>query len=353
MDDPKPTARQIADDLNSRGGWRKASPRKSQGYMAICPNHNDKNPSLSVRETENGRILLHCFATTCTDDRAVYDAVERKLGKAPGSLGGPGAGYEPAARLDDGVKGARKEFEPIVPVPADAPKFSLSSRRFRSKAHGAPACFWTYRNAEGKPMGYVARYETKDADGKVVDKMIWPWTFALREGRREWVVGAMPDPRTLYNLDLIAASPDAVVQLHEGEKSADAGGIIFPNWIPTTTVGGGSAPHLTDFTPLKGRTVIICHDNDAAGVVYAQQVSALLIEAGAIPRMLRFPTAYIVKEGALEKSPYAMDPGDDMADHMRRGWTTELVREAITLSGVPLTWAIDDWEDERASQPDA
>ena len=31
-------------------------------YQACCPAHADHSPSLSVRELEDGRILLHCFA---------------------------------------------------------------------------------------------------------------------------------------------------------------------------------------------------------------------------------------------------------------------------------------------------
>lgn len=30
-------------------------------WMAACPAHTDKSPSLSVRETDDGRILIHCF----------------------------------------------------------------------------------------------------------------------------------------------------------------------------------------------------------------------------------------------------------------------------------------------------
>lgn len=32
-------------------------------YMALCPAHDDKNPSLSIRYSdEENRICLHCFA---------------------------------------------------------------------------------------------------------------------------------------------------------------------------------------------------------------------------------------------------------------------------------------------------
>lgn len=31
-------------------------------WIARCPAHEDRTPSLSVRETQDGTILLHCFA---------------------------------------------------------------------------------------------------------------------------------------------------------------------------------------------------------------------------------------------------------------------------------------------------
>src|SRR3546814_3215597 len=111
-------------------------------------------------------------------------------------------------------------------------------------------------------MGHVARYDIPATETDPADKVIWPWTFGIREGKREWCVGAMPEPRVPFNLDLIVNNPDTPIFWHEGEKAADAGKILFPNWIPTTTVGGGSAPHLTDFSRFAGRLVIICPDKD-------------------------------------------------------------------------------------------
>ena len=31
-------------------------------WLACCPAHEDKSPSLSVRELQDGRVLVHCFA---------------------------------------------------------------------------------------------------------------------------------------------------------------------------------------------------------------------------------------------------------------------------------------------------
>lgn len=31
-------------------------------WVACCPAHGDKHPSLSIREVDDGRVLIHCFA---------------------------------------------------------------------------------------------------------------------------------------------------------------------------------------------------------------------------------------------------------------------------------------------------
>ncbi len=42
--------------------------RKNQrGWLALCPAHEDRDPSLSIAEGDDGRILLRCFAGCPTD----------------------------------------------------------------------------------------------------------------------------------------------------------------------------------------------------------------------------------------------------------------------------------------------
>lgn len=45
------------------------SSRGSDQYIARCPAHGDKSPSLSIREVD-GKVLLHCFAG-CTPEEIV------------------------------------------------------------------------------------------------------------------------------------------------------------------------------------------------------------------------------------------------------------------------------------------
>lgn len=49
-----------------------------QRWVASCPAHEDKTPSLSIRETDDGRILVHDFAG-CGPD-AILSAVGLTLG---------------------------------------------------------------------------------------------------------------------------------------------------------------------------------------------------------------------------------------------------------------------------------
>jgi hypothetical protein len=39
----------------------------ASSWVARCPAHDDRNPSLAIRETEDGRALLHCFGGCSVD----------------------------------------------------------------------------------------------------------------------------------------------------------------------------------------------------------------------------------------------------------------------------------------------
>ena len=48
----------------------KARQRQAGQWSACCPGHDDKRPSLSVRETPEGAVLVHCFSG-CSADAVV------------------------------------------------------------------------------------------------------------------------------------------------------------------------------------------------------------------------------------------------------------------------------------------
>ncbi len=48
------TARELASRLKAK--------RNADGWIALCPAHEDKKPSLSITESEGGKVLTHCHA---------------------------------------------------------------------------------------------------------------------------------------------------------------------------------------------------------------------------------------------------------------------------------------------------
>jgi hypothetical protein len=46
-------------------------------YVACCPAHDDRSPSLAIKECGDGRILLHCFAGC--DIETICDALGLRL----------------------------------------------------------------------------------------------------------------------------------------------------------------------------------------------------------------------------------------------------------------------------------
>src|SRR3546814_17539020 len=76
---------------------------------------------------------------------------------------------------------------------------------------GKPTTIWTYRNEHGRPMGHVARYDIPAPETDPADKVIWPWTFGIREEKREWCVGALPAPRVTFHLALLVNNPDTPI----------------------------------------------------------------------------------------------------------------------------------------------
>ena len=46
-------------------GIRQTAPSR---WIALCSAHEDRSPSLSIRETQDGRVLLHCFAGCANSD---------------------------------------------------------------------------------------------------------------------------------------------------------------------------------------------------------------------------------------------------------------------------------------------
>ena len=138
-----------------------------------------------------------------------------------------------------------QELVPIVPVPADAPALD-----FRHPTLGSPVTTWPYHSESGELVGYVARFEKKQADG--VTRQFYPLTLCKSaNGARSWRAKGFPKPYTLFQLPLLLQKPEASVIVCNGERAAEAAQALFPDYLCTTNAFGAYGASNTDWTPLR------------------------------------------------------------------------------------------------------
>lgn len=136
-----------------------------------------------------------------------------------------------------------------------------------------------YQDAEGRDVAGVVRFDRADgatkADGKPVKE--YRPIHAVPGG---WQVGDPPGKWPLFRLPELAAS-SGPIYVCEGEKAACAG--AKTGLACTTSAHGARSPGKTDWTPLKGRDIVILPDNDpsGAGADYAEAVAVLAHGSGA------------------------------------------------------------------------
>jgi len=259
----QPALRRVLDALEQHGCKPK---RSGNGWTAYCPVHErdgrKHSRSLSVAVGDDGRALLHCHGNSgCT-----VESIVKALGLGLADLmvlTPPGGNSRPKAPAGRRTQRAG-DWTPKTYPTANAALAELRKRQGRESAK------WTYRDANGQPVGVVVRWD------KPSGKDVRPIS---RQGDG-WRIGAMPDPRPLYNLPaILKANRNRMVFVVEGEKCVDA--LAGMGLLATTSAGGSKAAAKTDWTPLAGRTVWIVPDFDDAGEAYAQDVARLCHQAGA------------------------------------------------------------------------
>jgi putative DNA primase/helicase len=217
-------------------------------------------------------------------------------------------------------------WEPIVPPPGGAEISGATLNRY------APAGYrltkvWKYLSATGALIHYTARYDEPAPAGTKPRKKVLPFCFCKGPGgRTEWRQKAFSAQRPLYGLDRLAARPDAPVLVVEGEKTADAAGERFPQYVVVASSGGSHAAGQTDWTPLAGKPVVIWRDADQHGVDYERDLVAALLDIGAASmRVVQLPAE--------------LPPTWDLADELSPGITDADLRRLLAEAAPPSSEA--------------
>lgn len=227
--------------------------RNGKGWSAQCPAHNDQDPSLSVTEGDDGRVLVHCHGGCRVE--AVCNALGLKLADLmPDDTSTGSTPTEP--------RQARKKRQYRRRSQSKTYETAKAAVAALERQHGERSALWTYHDANGDPVGVIVRWDK--AGGKDIRPV-------ARRGDG-WAVGGMPEPRPLYCLPNLAGA--VRVYITEGEKAADAARAI--GLTATTSAHGSQSPDKTDWTPLAGTECVILPDNDDPGGKYADAVGAIL-----------------------------------------------------------------------------
>ena len=201
-----------------------------------------------------------------------------------------------------------EEWMPRVPAPAGV--FPPSNPRFGRM--GTATRSWVYQTEEGEIAFAVYRFDYQNDKGEPT-KDIVPMTYGTKNGRVGWHWKAPPAPSALYRSPELVTDTAKTVLVVEGEKTADAAALLFPDMAVVTWQGGGNAVQKADWFGLTERTVLIWPDNDKAGRKAAERVGRITQEASAADvRIVRVPETW----------PEAWDladalPGDATVDTLR------------------------------------
>ena len=244
------------------------SPRPcSNGYTSLCPAHDDHNPSLSISEGDDGRVLTNCFAGCSTSE--ICESLDMPVAEL--FLDTVRTSTQPS---ENGRKKGFRRHASTEKAPRlfDSPAAAIQELEAR---HGPASASWEYLDAAGQTVMITLRFERPD--GKTFRPV-------SRHGAH-WVIGSVRGLRPLYRLGELADA--GVVYVTEGEKAADAARSV--GLTATTSSGGCESENQTDWHPLAGKTVNILADNDAPGEKYARDVASILLSLACTVKVVKLP----------------------------------------------------------------
>lgn len=277
------SAQEIAQSLGDGEGGRGGA-RGGSTFTVLCPAHNDSSPSLSITERD-GNILIKCHAG-CSQDAVIFALRERGLWPK-GELGGVGKEAWRTANW--------------------APEAQRNPKGIQHPTLGHPSMQWEYRDRQGRLVGYIYRFNREDG-GKEILPLSWGVTEDGSKG--SWRLKAFNEKRPLYGGQHLLANPKAPVLIVEGEKTADAAKIIFPDYIVLTWPGGSGGVKVVDWSGLSQRKITIWPDADEPGLKAAANIAEILKASGAEGiKLVDLP----------EDLPKSWDLADEIPEELRLG----------------------------------
>jgi len=246
--------------------------RNGGGWLARCPAHDDRKPSLSIHEV-NGTILLKCFAGCAFDEIVAVLGLEK-------------------------------------------PDFFAGSSNGRER----PSSVYDYVDETRKLLYQVVRFEPKHFKQRRPD------------GNGGWIWKLDGVRRVLYNLPAVLEAKAILVV--EGEKDVEtARGLGL---VATCNSGGGGKwkPEFSEY--LKGKRVAIIADADPLGLAHARDVARALLGVTTSVRLVEAVpqgkdlTEWVERGGTRERLIGILRAVPDLTAGAIAGWGVDTTAAGAT-----------------------
>ena len=89
-------------------------------WIAACPSHPDKHPSMGVRELDDGRVLVRCYSGCSVEE--ILGALASNSSSVPAETDRTREARTPAVHPDDVFEIARMEISVVAIIAADMHK---------------------------------------------------------------------------------------------------------------------------------------------------------------------------------------------------------------------------------------
>jgi putative DNA primase/helicase len=278
-------------------------PGADGSYAARCPAHDDRQQSLSIREGDDGRVLLHCFAG-CTTEQIVM------------ALGIEMSDLFPPREKDKDRSGNNRDRES-----------GSSSRGITvdelARDKGLSAEYLKGHGVEQGIGGVKITYKLQD--GSPAPRQRWRRALTAKEGS-SWLKGdGPPVPYGLWLLSRMRQKSD-VLTLVEGESDSWT---LWYHHIPALGIPGADMvkvldlPHVAEFPKLA-----IFVEPDKGGATFLARLTVRLKDLG-----------YPGEVCSVRPLPGAKDPNDMFRQdpqNFPNAWTALMNRaEPVDLTSVP------------------
>jgi len=230
---------------------------------------------------------------------------------------------------------AKPKLTPVYPVPDGTP-----APTFKHWKLGTPSKTWEYRDAEGRTLLHVCRFELPEG-GK--DVLPYSWCLST-DGSAGWRWKGPTGKRPIFGLDELAKRPNCrSVLLVEGEKTAAAAAKLTPRCVVVTWLGGTKSISRTDWSPLQGRSVAIWPDADDDGI---EAVTGKTNERGKFRKGFADLLHGIAEKIQVVTPPSDVPKGWDLADAAEEGWDETRVMQHLTANIQTAVSAKPDWSED-------